>query len=225
MDHSEATVGHAVERYLLGDMTEPEAEAFELHFFECKECTEELASGAILAENIRAVAVPEAVQRAVPAAEKADRKQPFWMGFAQWWRRPMFAAPAFAAVALAFTVVYQARELARMHQPQVLLAYNLKAASRGAANQIRIPAEASYFALSLDLPDNSFSNYRCDLYDASSRLRFSVDSPAPPAGAPLSILVSVRNLSPGDYTLRVHGLRNSQAGPELARYPFEAVAQ
>lgn len=54
MEHSEAANGHAVERYLLGEMTEPEAEAFELHFFECTVCKEELASGALLVENLRA---------------------------------------------------------------------------------------------------------------------------------------------------------------------------
>lgn len=224
MEHLEAASGHAVERYLLGEMTEPEAEAFEQHFFGCTVCTEELASGALLAENIRAVSPPEAPRRPAAATETGERKSRLASGFAQWWRRPQFAAPAFAALALAFTVVYQARELARLSQPQALAAFNLKSATRGAANRLPIPAQAGYLAVGVDLHDNSFPGYRCVFYDNSGRLRFSVDSPAPPLGEPLSILVPVRNLPPGVYTLRVHGLRGSQAGPEVARYPFEAVA-
>ena len=228
MDHSEATSGHAVERYLLGEMTEPEAQAFELHFFECTACTEELASGALLVENMRAVSVPEAAREpaAVPVRVKEDgRRKGLLRGFAEWWRRPLFVAPAFAAAALALVVVYQARELASINQPQALVSYYLKPASRGEDNRIRIPAGAGRFAISLDLLDTSFPNYRCGLYDSSGNLRFSIDGPAPAAGAPLNILVPVRDLAPGVYTLRVHGLRDSQTGPEIARFPFEAIAQ
>jgi len=223
MEHSEAANGHAVERYLLGEMTEPEAEAFELHFFECTVCTEELASGALLVENLRAVSDQEPSPQ--PALPGRDTGQQFRArsGFAQWWRRPLFAAPAFAAVALACIVGYQARELARVNQPQALLAYNLKSASRGEANRIPMTG-TSNIAVSLDLPEAAFPAYRCDFYDSSGRLRFSVDSPAPPAGAPLSILVPLRSLAPGEYTLRVHGLRGSLAGAEIAHYFFEAVA-
>jgi hypothetical protein len=122
-------------------------------------------------------------------------------------------------------VAYQARELAGVNRPQSLLAYNLKPASRGEPDRIRIPAGARNFVISLELTDAAYPAYRCVFYDASARLRFSVDSPAPPAGAPLSILVPVRSVAPGEYTLRVLGLRDSLAGPEVTHYSFETVTQ
>lgn len=211
MDHSEAVIGHAVERYLLGEMPEPEAESFEQHFFECTICAEELESGALLAENARAV----------PAEEwAAEHERPQRKRLARWWSQPLFGAPAFAAAVLACVVVYQARELSQRNQPQALAAYTLKSESRGEENRIRIPPDSPYFAVNLDLPDSSFARYRCELYNDSGSLRFSVDSPAPPPGSPLGILLPARGLKPGAYTLRVHGVRDSVTGPEIARYRF-----
>ncbi|MGD0363929.1 MAG: hypothetical protein ABSC93_23850 [Bryobacteraceae bacterium] len=219
MDHSEAASGQAVERYLLGEMAEPEAEAFEQHFFECTLCTEELASGALLVENLRATPAPEAGRQAAARPVKSQN------AFGQWWRRPLFAAPAFATIALACTVAYQARELARLNQPQALLAYTLKSASRGEGNRIPLQPGASRFAIGMDLPDATFPAYRCSVYDSSGNARFSVETPAPGAGVPLNILVPERDLAPGSYTLKVFGLRGSLAGPEIAHYSFDAFVQ
>ena len=42
MDHSHAISNHASERYLLGEMSEPERFDFEAHYFECVECAEDV---------------------------------------------------------------------------------------------------------------------------------------------------------------------------------------
>ena len=211
MDHQEASSGHAVERYLLGEMAEPELESFEQHFFECAVCTEELASGALLEENVRAVS-----ETWTPAP-----KPGILNSFALWLRQPWFAAPAFAAVALAFVTVYQAREIARIHQPHPLLAYNLKPESRGEPN--RILADKPNISINVDLADNSFSEYRCVLSDAAGHRIFSVETEAPPAGELLRIEVPL-GLEPGNYILTVQGVRGSPTGAE-ATYRVEAVKQ
>ena len=219
MDHSEAVSGHAVERYLLGEMNEPEAEAFEQHFFDCTACTDDLSSGALLVENLRALPIREdARQPAVPERAKPERAR----RSAPWWKMPLFAAPAFATVVLAFVAGYQARELARVNRPESLLVYDLKSA-RGPVNQVSVPAGATHFALSVDLMEESFPRYRCDFEDDAGRLRFSVDHAAPPTGEPLSVLVPVSAIGPGKYTLIVRGLEGSQVGADVARYHFEVV--
>ncbi|HVN04958.1 MAG TPA: zf-HC2 domain-containing protein [Bryobacteraceae bacterium] len=222
MDHSEAVSGHAVERYLLGEMSEPEAEAFEQHFFECTACSEDLSSGALLVENLRALPVrADARQPAAPEKDRAAKPERT-RRFAPWWKQPLFAAPAFAAVVLAFVTGYQARELARANRPESLLVYDLKSA-RGPFNQVRVPAGATHFALSVDLLEDSSPRYRCDFEDSAGRVRFSVDHAAPPQGEPLSVLVPAGVMGPGEYTLIVRGLEGSQAGADLARYHFEVV--
>jgi hypothetical protein len=211
MDHSEAANSHAVERYLLREMTEPEAESFEMHFFECAVCTEELASGAALAENVRAVSAEKPVRAVEPVPSR----------LAPWWRRPLFAAPAFAAVALAFTVVYQAREIARRNEPQTVVAYYFKSGARGEGASI--PAGKKDIEIRVDPPDTSFPRYMCDLYDGAGRRYFSIESEAPASGEPLSIRVP-NGLAPGIYSLKIRGVGGSQAAPEVV-YRFEAVRQ
>ncbi|HTQ54285.1 MAG TPA: zf-HC2 domain-containing protein [Bryobacteraceae bacterium] len=214
MDHSEAANSQAVERYLLGEMTEPEAEAFEEHFFECRICTEELTFGSLLEENARA--------GPVTAPATVDRLG--WSAIRAWWRRPAFAAPAFAALALAIVAGHQARELARLSQPQASAFYVLKTVrAEGPANVI--PANRDFVTLNVDLPpDESFPRYRCDVYGASGRLAFSVPVPAPAAGASLSMVVP-KGLAPGEYELRVFGLHDSQSESVAAHYRITAVKQ
>jgi hypothetical protein len=182
-----------------------------MHFFECAACIEELASGAVLAENVRAISVEKPAWAAEPAPSR----------LLQWWRRPLFAAPAFAAVALAFTVAYQARELARLNEPQTVVAYYFKSGARGEGASI--PAGKKNIEIRVDLPDTSFPRYRCDLANGAGRHYFSIETEAPAPGEPLSIRVP-DGLAPGIYSLRILGVGGSQAAPQVV-YRFEAVGQ
>jgi hypothetical protein len=217
MDHTEAETSQSVERYLLGQMTESENESFEKHFFECAACAAEVEAGVLFQENARAAFASE------PKPAQAQ-----WNWFPAWWRRPAFAAPAFAALVLAGAAIYQGgwvipalrQELAQLHLPQAVPAFAVKAATRGEESRITIPAGTRSFLINLDLADNAFPSYQCGLSFGSGPVRWSFDSPAPQAGNPLSIIISAAGLQPGVYTLRVHGLRGSVAGPEIASYSF-----
>ena len=222
MDHTEAVNNQAVERYLLGQMPEPEIDAFEKHFFECGTCAEEVESGVLFQENARAAFAP--VPRPAPAAQRN------W--FSRWlsgsWARPAFAAPALAAGLLAAVTIYQAgfvipalrQELARAQAPQAPVSFLLKSAARGQATEeekpFLIPAGAPSFLVQMDLEDTSFPQYRCALYDKSGALRWSLDARAPQPGGLLQVVIPVAGLKPGVYTLKVRGVRGSQAGPETS---------
>ena len=225
MDHIESVNNQAVERYLLGQMPEAEIDAFEKHFFECVACAEEVESGILFQENTRA-AFPSVPQPA-PAAQRN------WFGhwLSQWWTRPAFAAPALAAGLLAAVTIYQTgfvipalrQQIAQAHAPQSLLAFALRSGTRGEANQenrITIPSATQAFLIDLDLTDTSFPNYRCELSSDSGPALSPIDSPAPPLGSPLNLLIPAAKLKPGVYTLRVRGMRGSLAGPEIAHYTF-----
>jgi hypothetical protein len=223
MDHIEAVNNQAVERYLLGQMPEAEVDAFEKHFFKCGTCAEEVESGVLFQENARAAFAP--VPRPAPAAAQRN-----WLSrwLAQSWGGPAFAAPALAAGLLAAAVVYQAgfvipalrQELARAQAPQAPVSFLLKSAARGQSSEeekpLLIPAGAPSFLVQMDLEDTSFPQYRCALYDKSGALRWSLDSPAPPPGGLLYVVIPVAGLKPGVYTLKVRGIRGPQAGPETS---------
>ena len=221
MDHADAVGNQAVERYLLGEMPGAEAEVFERHFFECGDCAQELESGVLLAENMRAALAESSVaqQPVAVAAPKAVRGN--WEWLKGLWRLPSFAVPALAAAALAGVVVYQAGELAQANKPRVLLAYAIKSATRGEPDRISVKAgQASLVIAPDDLPEVPSRTYRWDLYDSSGRTRFSLDSAAPPRGTAAQILIPARDLQPGPYSLAVRGMEGSSPGSEIARYTF-----
>ena len=233
MDHIEAVNKQAVERYLLGQMPDAEIDAFEKHFFECGTCADEVESGVLFQENARAAFPP------VPQPATAVKRN--WLSdrlshrlshrLSQWWTTPAFAAPALAAGLLAAAVVYQAgfvipalrQELASAQAPQVpqaVVSFLLKSATRGQARgeekPFLIPTGAPSFLVQMDLDDISFAQYRCALYDNAGAFRWSVDGQAPPPGGQLNVVIPVAGLKPGVYTLKVRGVRGSQAGPETS---------
>ncbi len=53
MSHEEAEEVHAVEGYLLNDLTEWQRARFEAHYFECQECAEAICAGQALLDGIR----------------------------------------------------------------------------------------------------------------------------------------------------------------------------
>src|SRR5436305_15330434 len=81
MEHSEATDTMAAERYLLGEMTPEDRDAFEEHFFDCSDCAADVRDGAM-------------IRSAIPT-EKANRTPQPRFGNARQW---MVAAALAAAV-------------------------------------------------------------------------------------------------------------------------------
>jgi hypothetical protein len=226
MDHIEAVNNQAVERYLLRQMPETEIDAFEKHFFECVTCAEEVESGVLFQENARAAFSP--ALKPAPAARQNRLSDWLSHWLSQKWARPAFAAPALAAGLLAVATVYQAgfliptlrQQLARAQAPRAVVPFLLKSAARGQERREEkpdlIPAGAPFFLVQMDLADPLFPQYRCALYDKSGAFLWEMDSPSPPPGNLLTVVIPTAGLKPGVYTLKVHGVRGSQAGPEAS---------
>src|ERR1700724_602231 len=68
MEHNDALSTNASDRYLLGEMSEPERFDFEAHYFECVECADDVRAGDALARGIRAVCAEDEVRRPRPVA-------------------------------------------------------------------------------------------------------------------------------------------------------------
>jgi anti-sigma factor RsiW len=102
MEHQEATRTQASSRYLLGELSATEREAFEEHYFSCPLCAEEVRLGASLADNAKAVFSEPSFRR-----ETEWRARPRWMA----WLRPATLVPTAAAAALLILYGYQAGEL------------------------------------------------------------------------------------------------------------------
>ena len=56
MEHAEAMQSSSAERYVLGELNAAEADSFEEHFFDCRECADEVRTGAAFLEGGRKLA-------------------------------------------------------------------------------------------------------------------------------------------------------------------------
>ena len=63
MHHQNALATKASERYLLGEMDEPERFEFEAHYFDCPACAEDVRTGVAMARGIKAVCAEDSSLR------------------------------------------------------------------------------------------------------------------------------------------------------------------
>lgn len=233
MDHDEAIATRAVERYALGEMSEQQAEEFELHFYECVECSSDVDAAQVFALQAREVftetAEPE--RETVPQPQIAvqpsfgDRIAAFFALLTT--RGALAAATACLALVTAWLtlgVIPGLRRDASAGEPQELASFHLRGAVRGSAPALTVPTGVQHIALSFDpVWETRPSAYACSLQrqDGTVLSTFSLQPPA--SGAPLSILLPVATLQPGMmYSLSVFAGSQSDVSREpLAQYAFE----
>ncbi len=220
MNHTEAVSSSAVDRYLLGQLSDAETQEFEQHFFDCLECSRELHASAIFEDNAKAVFLEERAE-----AQPVQAKPSVWGWF---WARPWNAAPALAAFVLAAVTVYQAwivipglrTQLSAALSPQAVASYALPPISRGDARALEVPAGGRFYTIYIDPSwEASFAGYLCSVQDESGTTRFSVRLPAPPPGKPIEILMARSVLPSGRYTVTIRNTAEpGKPEAELARY-------
>jgi len=226
MQHQEANRTLAVERYLLGEMTNAEAEQFEEHLFICRDCADSVKSGVLFVESARAVLSEPDSQAAREETRQAVKRKP-----TSWWDAFMTRSlvPALAALALLCLTGYQQLVVirglrARLEQvtaPQPLASFALHAVSRGAEESIVVPAEVHFFNLYFDVAEESASGYSCAILDGNGSVRFTehLVQPKPESGGAVNLLIGRSTLPEGHYTLVVRV--DSPRSAEIGRYPFK----
>jgi len=221
MDHGEATRQMMTERYLLGELTPPQRDEFEEHFFSCEECALDVRAGANFLDHSKAVLAASAGPVAV---ERVRQTAPWW----QTWSRPAITVPAMAvlvaAIALQTFVVYPRlkREAAASGAPRILPALSLiSVATRGGDKAVLHVHQGEPFLLFVDVPaENRFSSYVAELRGPAGDAEWSLPVPAELIRDTLSIRAPGRD-SAGVYTLVVRGTDSHGQSSELARFPFE----
>ena len=225
MEHSEALERNAVERYLLGELTGSQRDAFEEHYFGCTECATEVKAAAAFIDNAREAMRRAAEARVVQQPHPAPRS--WWLG----WLRPAFAVSAVAV--LAATVAYQnlvtipqIRHDLRANVAQPLSTLSLvTSGARGAGDKAEIAVRPdSSFGIFVDIPaSDRFTSYACEIRTAEGQRRFSINVSAAQAKDAVELLIPGATLSAGKYEVVVLGngaAGGTPAGEEVARYAF-----
>jgi len=225
MDHVTAVNERSAERYLLGEMSTVEAEEFERHYFDCQECAMAVEECQIFASNARAVLAEAETERTREESRKPEKRS-LLDSLRAWWRQPLLALPAVAAVLLAAFSVYQGTVVIpglrdQLGAPRVLPAFQLLGASRGAASEITIPSGTPSFAVAADIPpDAKFPRYLCELL-VSGRTVFRLTAVAPAEGQPITILIPAKDLKADQYELAIYGAdSNGQQRDRVSTFAF-----
>lgn len=214
MQHQDAVESRALERYLLGEMSEVDRQEFEQHYFDCPECAAAVEAGAVLAANAAS---------AFSGPGRAGARS---------WRIGLWPALGFG-LALSLLVLGVEEiirvpalktQFATITAPRAYPVTFLRSVTRSADQTVTVEKGAAQFGLMLDLPPgDAASVWNCRLDDASGKTQWRIQArrPAVP-GEPLNLLVPA-SLAPGRYVLVLSpvGGQAEHRFPLEVRFPFE----
>ena len=230
MTHTEAVSTLASERYLLDEMTEPEREDFESHFFDCEVCADDVTAAARMRDGASAgfVAGPQIARIATfaPAQKRTEASVSAPAMTRQPWYRST-AVPWAVAATLAVVVGYQSQAPSRLSPSgqgggtpagmQALTPVLIRPASRGAVPSVSVAA--SHVALALDVDAGRATEVSYELRDAGAAIVASGRTAAPVAGAPLLLVIPTFTLKPeAQYILSVRDVASPDRA--LGEYRF-----
>lgn len=185
-------------------MSAEEADNFELHFFGCAACAEQLETLRALAVNARALQATESGK----VLTFPSRAEP---GRVRWWPAATAAGWLLAGV-LGWQHYLQTPAASG---PEPMAAYALRSVSRGEPNRVLVAPGIPRFALYLDpVWDARPATYRLSL---SGPVQRTITVPAPAGGQPLYLSLDRAALPPGLYQLTVA----DPAGSRLAGLEFD----
>jgi len=221
MDHNDALQSQACEKYLLGELSPDQRDAFEDHYFSCAECALQLRSAADFLGASREILAASPVMQAKSDAAPAPRR---WF---TWILQAAFAVPAFA-VLLAVIGYQNFVSIPRYKQaasPRVLPMHSLITANTLGDESLNFTVFADQpFGLYVDAPyDPAVSTYQLTLQSPSGA-KTPLRSLNAAEAQKTQVLVINPGRQAGKYTIIVSGLASSAAdsssAKELARLQF-----
>ncbi len=230
MDHSQAVEQMAAERYLLNEMTPEAREAFEEHVFDCPDCALDLRAAAAFVNEAKAQ-LPT-LMAPLPAPHSAGTVKPrvkrdSWLS---WWR-PVFAAPAFAALMLVLgyqNLVTLPTMRAEANQPRLVSWFPIRGATRGGP----ISSDREHgVGLPIDLSSQSgtaaYASYSIDLIDPQGKTVWtgSVAGPASDDNSGQRVMLAIPGAmhKNGAYTVAVSGIDPQGTRTQIDRFTVNLV--
>jgi putative zinc finger protein len=231
MTHAEAEETQAVERYLLGELSDDERDQFEAHLFDCLTCAEDLKDAATFVDTSRdllrstrsaAVADPGTSVAAATRAGGPRRRWLTWLDLSS--LQPVFAAavPAFLIV-LGFALYQNLVTIPALRDsssPRALSSFSfVSSGARAGGTPLVIDTPPRQpFLMFFDIPPGGhYASYHCAIVrDDTNTPEVSVEVSAEQARDTVQMFVPASRLHAGSHTLVITG----DPQHEIARYPF-----
>lgn len=216
IDHQQAVKNMMAERYLLGELSESERDAYEAHLFDCQICFGQVKAGTEFVSYLKQAGVEEYVKA----------PQPRWYQSPRHWFR---LSPAFVFAALLLFAgslnVYQGLLLHRPNAPEIVTVQTLHADARGDGNAVVASRRGAFeLRMSSQFPAEYKLN-RIQILNAAGQ---EVDSKPVnnPQSKELQIRLDARRFKTGQYTLRLQASDPAAAGKTTTQeYPFTLTLQ
>lgn len=225
MNHSEAVQQMAAERYLLGELTPGERDAFEDHYFDCPECALDLRAGAAFVDEAKHQLPQMSTEQPARKPARTETARRDWFA----WLRPAFAAPVFAAL-LAIVGYQNLATIPHLRsaaaEPRLGPWMTLHLGTRGAAAMPVQVRRGEGFVLVLDVPPGTdYATYAFVLDNPEGKPFWSqtMASGTDQTGvqAPLSLTIPGTGLQQGVYTLTISGITPQGTRTELDRHVLD----
>ena len=230
IDHEQAIKTMMAERYLLGELTENERDAYEAHLFDCQVCFDQVKAGTEFVSYLKQISVEEPVTIA-PV-------QPPRRRFLDYFSRPIFA-PVFAVLLLCFASLslYQGRLIHQFKESRAVAAPIFKEARRGdSGNVVRAPQNGIFTLHLLFDARPDYTSYEGEIYrDDGANTASSANSSLPKGNTILKsfnisgqdaqdavdVYLYSGDLHEGDYVLDILGVKAGSPKTKIATYYFK----
>lgn len=213
MEHGEAMQSAAAERYILGELNAAEADSFEEHFFDCRECADEVRTGAAFLEGGRKL-VRQEKEAPVPApvislTERRERRA---------WLPAAVAAVLLLGIGTPLIVQQVNDARPAIDIPSV---HMLQASTRAADGDI--PSVRAGDIVYVDvLGEPSYARYELRVLDPKGQAFLT--RPVTPEQVKNSLPLVLRGWGPGTYELVIVGMDPAGQYAEISRHRFTVKA-
>jgi hypothetical protein len=209
MEHEQAMKTNAAERYLLGELTETEADSFEDHFFDCRVCAEDIRQGVRMLDAGRAVVKDE---KRGPEVVQLDsrRKRRSWIPA---------AVAAMLLIGIGLPALIQWR---RSPQKLGVATLYLSGTARGAADENVVTLGDKKLLLRVDVPSTQpFPRYVLTVGYERGKAIASEEVAAADTEEPVLLLLS--ELPAGSYEVVIEGVREDGKRSKVTTRSFRVL--
>src|ERR1700704_975632 len=168
--HEEAMKNLTAERYLLGELSEDDRDAYEEHFFSCPICFEQIKAGTEFVGHLRRIGTQD------PAPALAPGFMSKILGNVS----QMAAMGAFALlICVSGVSIYQQSVIRGLRAPQVVSVVTLTSASRGTSKIVTSGRNGIAEVRVIFQPESQFKTYSAVINDAAGREMMRIPLNAP----------------------------------------------
>jgi hypothetical protein len=211
MDHEEAIKNFTVERYLLGELTESDRDAYEEHLFSCPVCFEQVKAGTEFVGQVRQIG----------AEESRSAARPGLMGVMSGLRQPVAAVALtllFCAIGLN---VYQGRMITASHRVQVAPAFILSDGAKAEGiKEVTVPKNTRFNLNFQLLKRGPYTRYEGQVVTESGKINHSFQVSVEQASEIINLLLDSGTMGEGIHQIVIQGVSADGKMSELTRYTF-----